>query len=479
MDIFSYFRKKGIDTVDSSFYRMIALWESWYRGKVRNFTFYRVYSGQGTYSRKKRKTLGMAKKLSEDIADLLLNERVQITLSDENTGKFVKDVLKQNRFLVLGNDYQERKAYSGTVAYIPYLYDAEADEEGRILPGTGKIGIDYVSAKDIYPISWNNGRVTECAFTFMKTVNRKKYIQVQIHQMEQTEQGTQYVIENSVLERQAGSREGKELTEEEWKQLKPFRYLSSRIETGSSEPQFVIDRLNIVNNVDEDENNPMGIAIYANSIDILKKMDIEYDSYNNEFDLGRKRIFVAPEMVKNADGNLAFDPEDTVFYQMPDNYDKDKEGLIKEINMDLRAEQHSKAIDDDLNYLSLKCGFGTERYKFDSSGVKTATEVISENSDMYRMIKKHEIILEDVLKELVQIIIRLGIVLGNQLNQETEITIDFDDSIIEDKEAERQSDRQDVSMGAMPLWEYRAKYYGETEEKAKAAVQQPEDTVIE
>lgn len=287
------------------------------------------------------------------------------------------------------------------------------------------------------------------------------------------------MIENNVLECQAGSREGKELKEEEWKRLKPFRNLSARVETGSPEPQFTIDRLNIVNNADEDESNPMGIAIYANSIDILKKLDIEYDSYNNEFDLGRKRIFVAPEMIRNINGNPAFDPEDTVFYQLPDNYDKDKEGLIKEINMDLRSEQHSKAIDDDLNYLSLKCGFGTERYKFDSSGVKTATEVISENSDMYRMIKKHEIILEDVLKELIQIIIRLGIVLGNPLNPDTEIIIDFDDSIIEDKQAERQSDRQDVSMGAMALWEYRAKYYGEAEEKAKAAVQQPEDTVIE
>ncbi len=53
-----------------------------------------------------------------------------------------------------------------------------------------------------------------------------------------------------------------------------------------------------------------------------------------------------------------------------------------------------------------------KRYKFDSSGVKTATEIISENSDMYRMIKKHEIILEDALKELIRIIIRLGIVIG-------------------------------------------------------------------
>lgn len=32
----------------------------------------------------------MAKKLSEDIADLLLNERVTITLSDETTHNFVQ-----------------------------------------------------------------------------------------------------------------------------------------------------------------------------------------------------------------------------------------------------------------------------------------------------------------------------------------------------------------------------------------------------
>lgn len=50
---------------------------------------------------------------------------------------------------------------------------------------------------------------------------------------------------------------------------------------------------------------------------------------------------------------------------------------------------------------------------------------------------------------------------------ETDITIDFDDSIIEDKQTERQEDRQDVAMGAMSLQEYRAKWYGETEEVAE------------
>lgn len=113
-----------------------------------------------------------------------------------------------------------------------------------------------MSASNIFPISWSNGRVTECAFTFSKTVARKKYVQVQFHRMEQTVNGSQYVIENTVLECQSGSREGTELAEEEWKKLSPFRFLAKRIETGSPEPQFVIDRLNIVNNADTDESNP-------------------------------------------------------------------------------------------------------------------------------------------------------------------------------------------------------------------------------
>lgn len=415
--------------------------------------------------------MGMAKKISEDIADLLLNERVKITLSDETTGAFVQQVLDENRFLVLGNDYQERKAYTGTVAYVPYLRDAEVTETGEIL--SGKIGIDYISAGNIFPVSWSNGTVTECAFTFVKTINRKKYVQVQFHKLE----NGQYVIENNVLECMAGSREGKELAPEQWKQLKPFADLAPRIETGSTYPQFVLDRLNIVNNADDDESNPMGVAVFANAIDILKKLDIEFDSYSNEYEIGRKRIFVAPEMLKNVNGSPAFDPDDTVFYMLPDDYDKKGEGLIHEINMELRAEQHSKAINDDLNYLSMKCGFGTERYKFDGTGVKTATEVISENSDMYRTLKKHEIILEDVLKQLIHIIIRLGIVLHNNLTEEVEITIDFDDSIIEDKEAERQQDRQDVSMGAMSVAEYRAKWYGETLEQAKQMVPETAEVI--
>ena len=474
MTIFEYFRKKGIETADASFYRKIADWKSWYNSNVPRHSTYYVYTGKGEKVCRRRKSLGMAKMVCEDIADLLINERIEIVISDRQTEEYVINVLDDNNFWVLGNDYQERMAYTGTIAFVPYIYDAEADADGNLT--AGRIGIDYVSAGNIFPVSWNNDRVTEAVFAFPKTVNRKKYIHLQHHRKNADDL---YVIENSVVERGTTGEAWTDLTPEQWHQIKPFENLVPRMETGSRDPQFVIQRLNIVNNADEDESNPMGVAIFANAIDVLRSLDVKYDSYSNEFELGRKRIFVAPEMLRNNDGSPAFDPEDTVFYKLPDDYaDKDQnEGMIHEVDLQLRVEQHSRAINDDLNYLSLKCGFGSQHYRFEGGQVKTATEVISENSDMYRRLQKHEVILEQVLIGLVKIIIRLGNVLGAGLNENVDIDIRFDDSIIEDKQAERASDRQDVAMGAMPLWEYRMKWYNEDEATAKSRVQMDEDVI--
>ena len=458
MDIKKYLNNAGYDTVDASFYSLIRVWKSWYEGNVNKFHRYKVYNGKD-HIPCRRLSMGMAKKLSEDIADLLLNERVQITIQDNATSDFVMDILDKNNFSVLGNDYQERKAYTGTVAYVPYLDNISVGEDGGVLPGDeGKIKINYVSASNIYPLSWNNGYISECAFVFPKVIKTKKYAHIQLHILEDG----MYVIENHVVECSAGT--GKEIPTDNWKELSGFETMSERIYTGSSERQFVIDRLNIANNSDKD--NPMGMAIFANSIDVLRGIDIVYDSYMNEFILGKKRIFAAPELLgQDALGNPVFDPNDVVFYQLPEGFLESGKPL-EEVDMNIRADAHEKAINDNLNLLSMKCGFGQNHYKFENGSIQTATQVISENSDMYRSINKHEIILNDVLKELIRIIARLGQILGAGTDPDTEIVVSFDDSIIEDKTAERQQDRQDVSMGVMRHEEYRAKWYGESEEEA-------------
>ncbi len=481
MNIFEYFKNKGIDTIDSSFYAKISMWESWYRSNVKRFHQYRVYHGAGRYTRCQRKSLGMAKKLCEDIADLLLNERVKITLEDKSTEDFVQSVLAAANFSALGNVYQERKAACGTVAYVPYLTSMEVDGQGRVI--SADIKMDYVAAKNIYPTAWENSRITEVIFVFTKTYKRKKYAQFQHHKLELWagenggNPGRQYIIENTVVECSSGA--GRELTPDEWNTIPHFAGLAARVETGSDKPQFVIDKLSIANNVDEDDTNPMGVPIFANSLDILAKLDLEYDSYANEFTLGRKRIFVAPELLTDTDGDQLFDPDDSVFYMLPEDYFRNTKEAMHEINMSLRVQEHEQAINNDLNLLSFKCGFGTQYYRFERGALATATQVISENSDMYRTVQKHELILHDVLEDLIRTIIRLGKTANVPgLVEETEITVDFDDSIIVDKQSEREEDRKDVAIGAMGLPEYRAKWYSETEEEAAGKLPDQSDGVM-
>lgn len=147
--------------------------------------------------------------------------------------------------------------------------------------------------------------------------------------------------------------------------------------------------------------------------------------------------------------------------------------------MTLRVQEHEQAINNDLNLLSFKCGFGTQYYRFEKGGIATATQVISENSDMYRTIKKHEIILGDVLVDLIRVIIRLGKTAGAaNLVEDTDVTIDFDDSIIVDKQTELDNDLRLISVGVMRPDELRSKLFAETEEQARANLPEQNSGVL-
>ena len=210
----------------------------------------------------------------------------RFTINDENTNTFVMKVLEDNNFSVLGNITRKGRYTPGQLLMFLIWIIRVNEESGEIVDG-GEIKINYVSASDIYPLSWCNGYITECAFTFYKIIGTKKYAHIQMHLLE----NGLYVIENHIVECTNGA--GKEIPVEDWKKLKGFENLSPKMETGMKERQFVIDRLNITNNYEKD--NPMGVAIFANSIDVLQGLDTVYDSYINEFVLGKKRIFVAPE----------------------------------------------------------------------------------------------------------------------------------------------------------------------------------------
>ena len=402
-----YLIENGYTTVSDATYCHIDEWLDWYQGEVSKFHTYTVYNGVVT-TKQKRYSLGMAKKVCEDWANLLLNEKVTI-----NAGNYegrLNTILQTNNFKVRGNQLVELAFALGTGAFVEY----KAEDDG--------IMIDFVRADMIYPLSWDNGDITECAFGSIRIIDKKEVIYLQIHRKgkaaadaETAEKPEQYYIENKYIDAESG------------KEVDAPGKVIPIIDTGYDKPLFQIITPNICNNLDLD--SPLGISVYANSIAQLKGCDLVYDSYINEYVLGRKRIMVPITMAKKMmekEGITApaFDPNDTVYYLMlGDNRD---EGRPEQVDMSIRAQEHELGIQRSLDILSLKVGMGTGSYQFSPSGVKTATEVISDKSDLYQNRQKNAIIIEAALIALVQAVAFLD------AGAEIEVTIDFDDSIIED-----------------------------------------------
>lgn len=458
----------GYTTISEAFYEKVAEWKSWYQGNVKGFHNYRVRNGESMVNCK-RYSLGMGKKLCEDWANLLMNEKVQITLEGQKEQEFIDRILTENNFAVKANEMQEMKSALGTVAYIPRVVGQEVNESGEIVPGNASgIVLDYVTIENIYPLAWQNGYISECAFSSVVTRGGREYLYLQIHRKEDS---GEYVIENRIYRY-----DNEQLADETLTNVKGFERIPTVVHTGSDKRQFVIDRPNIANNFNY--LLPTGISVYANAIDVMQGVDIAYDSYVNEFKLGKKRIMVKPAAAKYLDGEPVFDSSDVAFYVLPE--DVNDGAVITPIDMTLRTAEHNTGIQDQLNILSSKCGFGETYYRFDGTSVATATQVISENSTMFRTIKKHEIVLEQALTELCRILLRLGNTAMNaRLNEDVEISIDFDDSIIEDKATDFSRDMQLLQAGIMNDWEFRMKWMNEDEATAKAALPKMQDMTTE
>ncbi|MCR1905178.1 phage portal protein [Intestinimonas butyriciproducens] len=467
MNITEKLKELGYSTVPEEFYTKVQEWKSWYEGDVKGFHRYRVRNGAGMV-RCKRYTLNMGKKIPEDWANLLMNEKVKITLEGQKEQEFIDWVFEENNFRVKSNEMQEKAFALGTVAFIPRVVGMEATEEGPVPGSADGIVMDYVTVEHIWPLSWQNGIISECAFSSTVTVNGEDFCYLQIHH----KVNGLYDIENRIYRYRNGNVDSEvALTD-----VAGFERVPQVVHTESDRRQFVIDRPNIANNYDD--NIPLGVSVFSSAIDVLKGVDVAYDSYVNEFVLGKKRVMVKPSATSYLDGEPVFDSDDLVFYVLPE--DIQDGAVITPIDMTLRTQEHNTGIQDQLNLLSSKCGFGENHYRFGQGSVATATQVISENSTMFRTIKKHEIILEQVLTELCRIMLRLGNTAMNAgLNEDVEISIDFDDSIIEDKQSDFSRDMQLLNAGIMNDWEFRSKWMNEDEATAKKMLPKMEDMTDE
>ena len=456
--VIDYLKRQNIKVIEEDIETKLETWRNWYKGKVETFHNYKVYQGKKKINLD-RKSLGMAARASQRWADLLLNEKVEINVSDEYTQEKLRQLLKGVNFYVRGNNLIEAAFAIGGGFFIQY-WDGE------------KTAQKYVLQDFFYPISYDSGRLTEAAFSSSKHIDGKEYVYLETHLLDDKKE---YVIDNTLLKNEGGSLQEVDAGFYEQHQIIP------KWETHSKDPLFQMVRPNVANK--ESFNSPYGQSIYCGAIDILKVIDTIYDSYYKEFLLGKKRIFV-----KDGVSNLnfdkvtgetieVFDPNDEVFYRLPGD---ENDPPITESNPALRTADHNQGLQTQLDCFSQAVGFGSNGFKWDAGAVSTATQIISENSEMFRTLKKHEGLIGDAIINMAKGLLYIEATFGKdkQIKLDADITVNFDDSIIEDTAEQKRQAMLEYNAGLIDAIEYYMTVYKMTEEQAIAWRQQMLDRAL-
>ncbi len=428
-------------------------WRAWYVGYVKDFHSYYIYNGRQKVKRV-AKSLQMGKKVSEDWADLLFNEQVKIALQTETDTERLAEIREELGLDVTINQAVEKCFALGTVGLVFSL-----DEHDHVMLST-------VEADQIFPITYENGKITECAFVSTKLIRNEMYAYITVHQKDEN---GKYVIENALYK----LAEGTELA------ASNFGILGDSVSywtypTESEVPWFAILKPNCANNTDS--SSPWGVSVFANAISEMKVIDNTFDAIDNEVSNGRMRIMVSADSlnysVDGAKPTEVFDARETVFHQVPK--DTNQPTSITTVAPTLRTVQLIEALNNALASFARKCGMSSEQYVYKSGSQRiieqTATEVISNNSPMYRRMIKHEILLKqfliDVVKALSVVYAKAGL---TSFDSEKPV-IEFDDSIVTDTNVIRSQELRDVESSILTRAEYRARWYGEDIDTAQKYV---------
>ena len=465
-DLKKQLKEKGVNLINVDYYELIDVWKSWYKGVVDDFHFYNIKLADGTEAQCEKKTMSMAKKSCEDMMKLNWSNKCDIKLATDEKTKRLWSILdsKQNNFTIMFPQILELGFALGTTAMTEYK-----DELGRTR-------IEYIlDPSMIIPYAYDNFNITGfVVFNQWEEIEKNKpvyYVHLTYHEFKPTmnENGEMVQIYrkyNELYKSKDKDQLGKEIPFESM-----FPNVEQLVEEVTDTPHFQIVKPPIVNNADI--TIPMGMSIFANSIDKLKAIDNKYDSFDNEFIDGKRRILVDKTALKGVpqydnDGNvttqLYFDRNDRTYVALNGMQDQP----IKDISFDLRYKEHVDSINAELNWYSSALGFGEEFYKFDGGGKATATEIISQNDDAFRTKQVYETIIKDVIIDLVKSVCYLE---GIELSEnEIEITMDY--SRFENQEATQQRLEREVAKGITSKVEYRMKVYNETEEIAREKIAQ-------
>ena len=481
MDLFKkdVFELEGVPAFREYYNLFIFVWQAIYKGFYKDWHVVPVVTIKNPKGRNRTmSTMNAGKMACAQMARYVWNERCEISVSmnnapeDDPLNDFLQTVLKDNRFGTSFGDLLEKAFALGGGALKEWV-EIPKDENGNDI-GEGKVKIGYTMASQFVPTAWDNSKVSSGIFVSREARDGYYYTVVEWHRMD----GTTYRVTNDLYRMPIKDGEPQNILGW-WYPLNEIYPLLSPDTTIYDVHNSFFQYIKPFGANYADDNSPLGMSIYAPALNTLHGLDIMFDSLQREFVLGKKRI-IAParamkvSVVNGGRPDRYFDADDEVWEALATDNPEDLK--IYDNSVELRVQPHIDGINGDLSILCAQIGFDPGTLSFDATkGLKTATEVISENSKTFGTVKAHENILVDSLKEMVDAIFELAVHYGLTHNGQTieslisggyEVNVKFDDSIIQDRQQDINQGTMLVGAGLMSKKKFMVDTLGYTEEDA-------------
>ena len=478
------FELGGVPAFSQFYYCGIFIWKYIYRGLYKPWHLVPVTAiGAAPGQTRQLFRLNVAKAVCAELASLAWGEECQFSVSTAGWEEkmdadgvvtnpdplkaFISDVLRKNAFGEKLQELIEQGLALGGSA-IKVWHDVKRDREGKEIPDSGAIRLGYCMADQFVPIAWDNAQITEGVFISRRARKGWYYTRLEWHRWN----GETYTITNELykadIQRGADGQNqdilGIRCPTAEMAEL--FPGLEPETEIPVEESLFSYFRTPIANNIDD--NSPLGVSIYANALETLHAIDICYDSFVTEFRLGKKKIIVPVRFLRMVTDPQTgrqvryFDPNDETYVGVADD---DGTSGVHDISVELRVEEHVAALNALLSILCLQIGFSANTFSFDEHqrGIKTATEVVSENSKTFKTLRTVQNQLRPMLEHMVRNIIDVAILYDMQWQGQSveslaaggyEVQITFDDGVTQDRQTNLNEGVMLVGAGLLSKYKF-------------------------
>ena len=417
----------------------------------------------GTPQKRAFNHLPIARTASKKIASLVFNEQATIQVDNEAADTFVNETLKNDRFSKNFERYLESCLALGGLAMRPYIDD-------------DRVRVSFVQAPVFLPLQSNTQDVSSAAIVTKTTKSQgKKVIYYTLIELHEWAKYGKYTVSNELYRSDNQNIVGQRVPLSE-----VYEDLEETVELhGLSRPLFTYLKAPGMNN--KDINSPLGLSIFDNAKTTIDFLNETYDQFMWEVKMGQRRVAVPAQMIQptyTEEGGKViarhqFEVGQNVYEQFESN-DVDGGVKITDLTTPIRAEDYIKAINEGLSLFEMQLGVSAGMFTFDGKSMKTATEIVSENSDTYQMRNSIATLVEQSLKELVISILELAKVYNlyaGEIPTMDEISVDLDDGVFNDRNAEFDYWSKMVAAGFAPKTMAIEKTLNVTEEQAQEIYQ--------